>query len=362
MRRGRPKADLTLNESDREVLERWSRPSRTTQSLALRSRIILRAAEGVPNRVVAEEMRLTPGMVGKWRARFIERGVDGLLDEPRPGARRKVPDAAIERLVTMTLESSPQGATRWSTRSMAKASGLTQSTVSRVWRAFGLHPRRMETVGLSRDRLLLERARDIVGLYLDPSDGAVVLSADEKARTRTLDRTQPRSPTRPAEAERRTHDGTRRGTTSLFAALETATGRTAGAPPRRLRSIEFRQFLDQIDEAVPGDLEVHLILDNYGTHKTTLIRSWLARRPRFHVHFSRTRASWTDPAGRRFGLITEEQLLRGSCHATRTLEAAIRRHIDAHNEDPKPFVWTKSDDLAFESPGRPRSRDSGPGH
>jgi transposase len=362
MRRGRPKADLELNEVDREILGRWARRPKTAQALALRSRIILRCADGVSNKAVAHEMRVTAQTVGKWRSRFLDRSVDGLLDEPRPGAPRKVSDATIERLITRTLESKPTNATHWSTRSMAKAMGLTQSMVSRVWRAFALQPHRMETFKLSKDPLFVEKVRDIVGLYMDPPECAMVLCVDEKSQIQALDRTQPLLPMRPGQVERRTHDYTRYGTTSLFAALEVATGRVIGSLHRRHRSVEFRKFLDRIEDAVPEDIEVHLILDNYGTHKTALIRNWLAKRPRFHLHFTPTGASWMNLVERFFGLITENQIKRGSHRSTRELEAAIRQHIDIHNQDPKPFVWTKSADQIFESLGRLCSRISDSGH
>ena len=245
---------------------------------------------------------------------------------------------------------------------MAKASGLSQSMVSRVWRAFALQPHRMETFKLSKDPLFVEKVRDIVGLYMNPPECAMVLCVDEKSQIQALDRTQPMLPMRPGQAERRTHDYTRYGTTSLFAALEVATGRIIGALHRRHRSIEFRKFLDRIEESVPEDLDVHLILDNYGTHKTALIRNWLAKRPRFHLHFTPTGASWMNLVERFFGLITEKQIRRGSHRSTRALEAAIRRHIDIHNQEPKPFVWTKSADQIFESLGRLCSRISDSGH
>lgn len=362
MRRGRPKADLELTEVDREILDRWSRRPKTAQALALRSRIVLRCADGISNKAVAHEVRVTPQTVGKWRSRFLDRGVEGLLDEPRPGAPRKVSDATIERLIATTLESKPADATHWSTRSMAKATGLSQSMVSRVWRAFALQPHRMETFKLSKDPLFIEKVRDIVGLYMDPPECAMVLCVDEKSQIQALDRTQPMLPMRPGQAERRTHDYTRYGTTSLFAALEVATGRIIGALHRRHRSVEFRKFLDRIEGSVPEDLDVHLILDNYGTHKTALIRNWLAKRPRFHLHFTPTGASWMNLVERFFGLITEKQIRRGSHRSTRALEAAIRQHIDIHNQQPKPFVWTKSADQIFESLGRFCSRISDSGH
>src|SRR5271163_528586 len=289
---GRPLSPLTVSSAQREQLQAWSRRAKTAQALALRSRIVLQAADGSGNTEIARKQGCSLPTVGKWRQRFIDFGLDGLFDEPRPGTPRKLSDKQVERVLTRTLESQPQAATHWSTRDMAKACGLSQSTVSRIWRAFSLAPHRSETFKLSRDPLFIEKVRDIVGLYLAPPDRALVLCVDEKSQIQALDRTAPLLPMRPGQIERRTHDYERHGTTSLFAALDTKTGKVLGQLHRRHRSREFRQFLDTIDHNVPGQLDVHLILDNYGTHKTQLIRRWLAQRPRFHLHFTPTSASW----------------------------------------------------------------------
>jgi transposase len=296
------------------------------------------------NNEVAELFGVSKPMVGKWRARFLESGVDGLLDEPRPGAPRTISDEDVERVLTLTLETTPEDATHWSTRSMAKVSGVSQSGVSRVWRAFALQPHRFETFKLSKDPQFIEKVRDVVGLYLNPPDHALVLCVDEKSQIQALDRTQPILPMRPGQIERRTHDYTRYGTTSLFAALVVKTGEVIGECHRRHRSVEFRKFLNSINASVPEELDVHLILDNYGTHKTQLIHSWLARHPRFHVHFTPTGASWLNLVERFFSALTEKQIRRGAHRSTRELETAIYRYIEHGNRDPKPFIWTKSAD------------------
>jgi transposase len=343
-RTGRPLPVLELSPDEREELQRLARRPKTAQALALRARIVLACAEGRSNSEVARMQGVTRPTVGKWRRRFVERGVAGLLDEPRPGPSRTVSDADVERVVVMTLESQPEDATHWSTRSMAKASGLSQSTVSRIWRAFNLQPHRTESFKLSTDPFFIEKVRDIVGLYLDPPDRALVLCVDEKSQIQALDRTQPLLPMRPGQAERRTHDYRRHGTTTLFAALDVQTGEVIGQCHRRHRSEEFLRFLRHIDGAVPAALEVHLILDNYGTHKTPAVQRWLVRHPRFHVHFTPTYASWLNLVERWFALLTERQLRRGVFRSTAELERAIERYLEQHNADPKPFVWTKSAD------------------
>lgn len=360
--RGRPLTPLVLSVEDREVLERWTRRRTTSQALAQRARIILRAAEGAPSKVVAQEERLTPQTVGKWRGRFVERGVDGLLDEPRPGAPRTITDEDVERVLTITLEETPKDATHWSTRSMAERTGLSQSAISRIWRAFALQPHRSETFKLSSDPLFIEKVRDIVGLYLNPPERAVVLCVDEKTQVQALDRTAPLLPMRPGQIERRTHDYVRHGTTSLFAALDTKTGEVLGECHRRHRSVEFRKFLDTIDTAVPDDLDVHLVLDNYQTHKTELIKRWLAKRPRFHLHFTPTSTSWINQVERWFAALTEKQIRRGVHRSTRELEQAIHGYIEATNMNPKPFVWTKSANQILETIARFCQRTSDSGH
>lgn len=362
MRLGRPIAPLSLTAEERETLERWTRRRSTAQALALRASIVLACVEGRTNTVVAADLGLAKPTVGKWRSRFVERRLDGLLDEPRPGGPRKIGDADIERVITLTLESTPQDATHWSTRSMAKQAGLSQSAISRIWRAFALQPHRTETFKLSKDPLFIEKVRDIVGLYMSPPDRALVLCVDEKSEVQALDRTAPLLPMRPGQIERRTHDYRRHGTTSLFAALDTATGNIIGSLHRRHRSIEFVKFLDQIDAAVPQDLDVHLVLDNYATHKTPRVHRWLAKRPRYHLHFTPTSASWLNLVERWFAALTEKQLRRGVFRSTRELEAAIMRYLEITNEDAKPFIWTKTPEQIFETIARFCKRIHNSGH
>ena len=327
----------------------------------MRSRIVLLAADGVSNTEIARRQGCSLPTAGKWRQRFLDGGLDGLLDEPRPGTPRKLSDRQVEQVLTRTLESQPEAATHWSTRDMAKATGLSQSTISRIWRAFSLAPHRAETFKLSRDPLFIDKVRDIVGLYLNPPDRALVLCVDEKSQIQALDRTAPLLPMRPGQAERRTHDYKRHGTTSLFAALDARTGKIIGQNQQRHRSTEFRNFLDTIEKKVPEELDVHLILDNYGTHKTKLIRDWLAKRPRFHVHFTPTSASWLNLVERWFALLTERQLRRGVHRSTKELKAAIDDFIQHHNRDPKPFIWHKTADQILDSVTRfcKRTLDSG---
>jgi transposase len=352
MRTGRPKAELILTDEERAQLSAHTRRSKTAQHLALRSRIVLACAEGLDNKVVAKRLGVTPATVGKWRGRFVRERLDGLLDEPRPGAERTITDEKVEEVVLKTLESTPRGATHWSTRQMAKHVGLGRTSIGRIWRAFGLQPHRTETFKLSKDPLLIDKVRDIVGLYLNPPDRALVLCVDEKSQIQALDRTQPLLPLRPGQVERRTHDYKRHGTTSLFAALDVKTGKIIGACHRRHRAAEFRKFLDTIEANVPADLDVHVIVDNYGTHKTAAIRAWFAKRPRFHIHFTPTYGSWLNLVERWFGLLTERQIKRGAHRSVRALEAAIHEFLDAHNEDPKPFIWTKTADEILASIAR----------
>jgi transposase len=344
MRTGRPKAALVLTDAERVTLTALTNRARTRPHLARRARLILLCGDGLPNTVVAHKLHVRQQTVCKWRARFVRERLDGLYDEPRPGAPRTIGDTDVERVLTRTLETTPRGQTHWSVREMARATGLSRMTISRIWRAFGLQPHRTETFKLSPDPLLIEKVRDIAGLYMNPPEHAVVLCVDEKAQIQALDRTQPLLPMRPGQVERRTHDYTRHGTTSLFAALDVKTSKVLGQLHRRHRSVEFRKFLDAIDAAVPPALEVHLILDNYGTHKTALIQRWMAKRPRFHVHFTPTYGSWLNLVERWFAELTNKQVRRGIHRSVAELETAIRTFIDAHNADPKPFVWTKSAD------------------
>ena len=362
MRTGRPKLALVLSAEQREQLESLVRRRTTAQALALRSRIILACADGGDNTRVAERLGVRRQTVGRWRLRFIQSGVDGLFDEPRPGAPRKIGDATVEKVVTLTLESQPKDATHWSTRALAKKTGLSRSSVARIWRAFGLRPHRSESFKLSTDPLLIEKVRDIVGLYLNPPDRAVVLCVDEKPQIQALDRSQPILPLRPGQIERRTHDYVRHGTTSLFAALNVKSGRIIAEHHRRHRGIEFRKFLETIDQNVPQELEAHLVLDNYGTHKTPLIQRWLLRHSRFHLHFTPKGSSWINQVERFFADLTNQQLRRGAHRSTLELERAIRDYIDVKNRHPKPFVWTKTADEILSSIERFCQRISEPGH
>jgi transposase len=362
MRTGRPKANLILTPDERQTLQSWVARRTTAQALALRARIVLACADGGFDTDVAQRLHINRGTVGKWRARFMEKRADGLLDEPRPGAPRKISDAAVERVVTLTLESKPKDATHWSTRSMSKRAGLSQSAITRIWRAFGLQPHRSETFKLSTDPLFVDKVRDIVGLYLNPPDKALVLCVDEKAQIQALDRTQPLLPMRPGQPELRTHDYKRHGTTSLFAALDAASGRVIGECHRRHRSVEFRKFLDTIEEAVPRNLDVHLIMDNYGTHKTALIRRWLMKRPRFQVHFTPKSASWINLVERWFATLTVKQIRRGTHRSTFELERAITDYIHVSNRDARPFIWTKTADEILSSVARFCQRISDSGH
>jgi transposase len=346
---GRPKARLILSATEREQLEAWTRRRKTAQALALRSQIVLDCADGSQNQDVAKRLRCTPQTVCKWRNRFVQLRLDGLLDAPRPGAPRTIDDARVDRVIAMTLEQRPSNATQWSTRTMAKASGLSQTAVSRIWRTFGLQPHRQETFKLSTDPLFVAKTRDIVGLYLDPPTKAMVLCVDEKSQIQALDRTQPLLPLAPGIAERRTHDYERHGTTTLFAALDIATGEVIGQLHRRHRSDEFLQFLRTIEANVPAALGIHLVMDNAGTHKTPKVRAWFARHPRFHVHFTPTSASWLNQVERWFATLTTKQIRRGTHRSTRQLEDAIRNYLDIYNADPKPFVWTKSADAILAS-------------
>lgn len=341
---GRPLAPLTLTEEERSELRGWARRPTTAQAMALRARIIIECAEGWSNGEVAEELGVTRATVGKWRRRFLEMGLDGLVDAPRPGAPRTITDEGVERVIAKTLEEMPANATHWATRSMAEATGLSQSSISRIWRAFSLQPHRIETFKLSNDPLFVSKVRDIVGLYLDPPDKALVLCVDEKSQIQALERTQPLLPLRPGLPACRTHDYVRHGTTTLFAALDAATGKVIGKCYRRHRAVEFLKFLRLIDDSVPGAFDLHLILDNYSTHKTAAVRRWLARHPRFHVHFTPTYSSWINLVESWFATLTSRRIRCGSFRSTRQLEQVIKAYLDANNDSPKPFRWTKSAD------------------
>ncbi|MCP4038251.1 MAG: IS630 family transposase [bacterium] len=354
--------EITVSADERSELERWMRRRKTAHALARRARIVLLAADGMSSTAIAATVGVSRPTVGKWRRRFAQGGCDALLDEPRPGTPRTVEDADVERLIQRTLESTPRDATHWSVRSMATATGMSPTTVHRIWRAFALQPHRTETFKLSTDPLFIEKVRDVVGLYLAPPERALVLCVDEKSQVQALDRTQPLLPMRPGQAERRTHDYRRHGTTSLFAALDVATGKVIGKCYRRHRAKEFQRFLNEIDAAVPDDLDVHVIMDNASTHKTPKVTRWFTRRPRFHAHFTPTSSSWINLVERFFALITQKQIKRGTHRSTPALERAIREYLDVYNEDPKPFRWTKSADEILRSVAKFCKRTSGTGH
>jgi transposase len=341
---GRELPAVELNEAERAELMSLAARRSTAQALALRARIILTCAEGGQNTVIAERMGLDRETVGKWRRRFMAQRLDGLRDEPRSGTPRTLEDARIEAVIVRTLESLPPDATHWSSRSMAKASGVSISSVQRIWRAFGLQPHRLETFKLSTDPDFVAKVRDVVGLYVSPPEHAIVLCVDEKSQIQALDRSQPLLPMRPGQAARRSHDYKRHGTTSLFAALDIATGQVIGKCFPRHRATEFRRFLDEIEANVPKDLDVHLVMDNYATHKTPLIRAWLAKRPRWRVHLTPTSSSWLNQVERFFALLTDKKIRRGVHRNVADLQADISAFIECHNADPKPFRWTKSAD------------------
>jgi transposase len=342
-------AILEVTASERTELESLARRRKTGQALALRARIVLGCASGMHNKVVAAQLGIDPVTVGKWRRRFLSDRLEGLRDEPRSGTPRTVDDSRIEAVIIQTLESLPDNATHWSSRGMSRASGLSVSTVQRIWRAFGLQPHREATFKLSTDPDFVDKVRDIVGLYVAPPAHAIVLCVDEKSQIQALDRSQPLLPMRPGQIARRTHDYKRHGTTSLFAALDIATGKVIGKCYPRHRAAEFRKFLDKVEANVPADLDVHLVMDNYATHKTKLIRDWLVKRPHWHVHFTPTSASWVNQVERFFALLTERQIRRGVHRSLDALHTAINSFIEKHNADPKPFRWAKSADDILDS-------------
>jgi transposase len=359
---GRPMAGLVLSADERATLVRWSRRAKSSQALAQRCRIVLGCADGQTNRQVADELGIWPQTVGKWRRRFLERRMEGLVDEPRPGAPRKITDDRVEEVVVATLERSPKDATHWSRASMAAESGLSKSTVGRIWKAFGLKPHQVDTFKLSNDPQFIDKVRDVVGLYLDPPERALVLCVDEKSQIQALDRSAPVLPMMPGMPERRTHDYIRHGVTTLFAALDVATGEIIGSIHRRHRAVEFKKFLTKLDTEVPADLDVHLICDNYGTHKSPAVRKWLEAHPRFHMHFTPTYSSWLNQIERWFGLLTDKQIRRGTHKSLQALEKDIRNWIKTWNESPRPFTWTKSADEILERLATYLDRIPGAGH
>jgi transposase len=343
---------IELSDDERAQLEAWTRRRTSAQALAQRSRIVLLAAEGLKNTEIADELGLSRATAAMWRARFAERRLDGLLDEPRPGRPRTISDEQVEEVIVRTLETKPKDATHWSTRSMAREVGLTQSAVLRIWQAFGLQPHRTETWKLSKDPQFIDKVRDVVGLYLNPPERAVVLCVDEKSQIQALDRTAPILPMLPGTPERATHDYKRAGTSSLYAALNLSTGTVIGRTHARHRAIEFRKFLQTLDREVPAHLDIHLVLDNSSTHKTPAIRKWLAAHPRFVVHFTPTSSSWLNLVERWFSELTTKLLRRGAHRSVRALNADIRAWIETWNDNPRPFVWTKTADQILESIAR----------
>ena len=343
---------VDLTDEERAQLEAWTRRRTSAQALALRSRIVLLAADGLNNTQIAGRLGVHRNVAGKWRSRFVEHRLDGLTDEPRPGRPRTVTDAQVEEVIVKTLETTPKDATHWSTRSMAKEVGLTQSAVQRIWKAFGLQPHRQETWKLSKDPQFIDKVRDVVGLYLNPPERAVVLCVDEKSQIQALDRTAPILPMLPGTPQRATHDYKRAGTSSLYAALDLATGKVIGRLHSRHRAIEFKQFLQTLDREVPDQLAVHLVLDNSSTHKTPAIQRWLTAHPRFVLHFTPTSSSWLNLVERWFAELTTKKLRRGTHRSVRQLNADIRAWIDTWNDDPRPFVWTKTADEILDSIAR----------
>ena len=362
MRTGRPVKPLVLKPEDRQKLEMLARRPKTAQRLSVRSKIVLRAAEGLRNQEIARQLEITGATVGKWRERFRSLGLEGLSDEPRPGAPRTITDVMVEAAVTRTLESRPAGSTHWSTRLLGQQVGLSQTAIARIWRAFALQPQRTETFKLSTDPFFVEKVRDIVGLYMNPPEHALVLSVDEKSQVQALNRTQPILPLRPGLPERRTHDYERHGTTSLFAALNVATGEVIGACHRRHRHQEFLKFLERVEAQLPQDLDVHLVMDNYGTHKVPKVLRWFARHPRYHLHFTPTSASWINQVERLFADVTEKCVRRGSFEGVRSLEKAMLEYLENRNKDPKPFLWTADANLILGKVQRLCERISDSGH
>lgn len=341
---------ITLSDADRATLKSWTRRRSTSQGRAMRARIVLACAEpGATNLAVAARLGVSNLTVSKWRRRFAESGVQGLGDAPRPGAPRSILDEQVQRVITTTLETLPKDATHWSTRRLAAELGMSQSAISRIWRAFALAPHRSETLKLSTDPQFVDKVRDIVGLYLNPPDRALVLCVDEKPSIQATSETAPAIPMRPGQLERHTHDYVRHGTTDLFAALDIKAGTVIGELHHRHRSVDFRHFLATVEQATPMEFELHLVLDNASIHKTPLVQRWLVRHPRVHLHFTPTSASWLNLVECWFSILTARQLKRGRFRSTRSLECAIRAYIAENNAHPKPFVWTKTADEILSS-------------
>ncbi len=341
-----PARALTIDENQRKRLRSLANSGRTPQKVALRARIVLLASEGVPNHAIAARLGTSRPTVLLWRARFQQRGAPGLLkDAPRPGRKKAIAPEVIQQVVEATLHTTPRGATHWTTRTLAKAQGLSHMTVQRIWKQHGLQPHRVETFKLSRDPHFVAKLRDVVGLYLDPPDRALVLSVDEKSQIQALDRTQPGLPLKRGRCGTLTHDYTRHGTTTLYAALCLLDGKVIGQCLPRHRSREFLRFLTTLDQQTPADLDLHLIVDNSSTHKSPPVKRWLTRHPRFHLHFTPTSSSWLNLVERWFREITQKRIRRGSFASVKELLAAIQDYLDEYNQAPKRFVWTKSADM-----------------
>lgn len=359
---GRPTKPLDLTSEEKEKLTLLARRPKTSQAIAMRARIVLGCDEGLSNDAVAKKLQITGATVCKWRERFRVNRLEGLLDEPRLGAPRSITDEQVEAVVTKTLESMPANSTHWSTRLMAKKAGLSQTAVVRIWHAFGLQPHRVENFKFSKDPQFVEKVRDIVGLYMNPPDRAIVLCVDEKSQVQALNRTQPILPLAPGVPARQSHDYERHGVTSLFAAMDVASGVTISNCYRRHRHQEFLRFLNDVDANLPRGLDVHLVMDNYGTHKVSKVRGWLARHPRYHVHFTPTSGSWLNLVERLFAEVTERCVRRGSHTAVVQLEKAMLAYLDKRNQKPKPFVWTADADLILGKVDRLCQRISNSGH
>jgi len=362
MATGRPTKPLNVTAEEKKKLTMLVRRPKTGQALAIRARIVLGCSDGLSNGEVAKRLQITGATVCKWRERFRVGRLEGLLDEPRPGAPRSITDDQVEEVITKTLESMPANSTHWSTRLMAEKTGLSQTAIVRIWRAFGLQPHRVENFKFSKDPQFVEKVRDIVGLYLNPPDRAIVLCVDEKSQVQALNRTQPILPLAPGVPARQSHDYERHGVTSLFAAMDVASGVTISSCYRRHRHQEFLRFLNDIDASLPSGFDVHLVMDNYGTHKVTKVRAWLARHPRYHVHYTPTSGSWLNLVERLFAEVTERCVRRGSHTAVRSLEKAMLDYLNQRNKDPKPFVWTADADLILGKIARLSKRISDSGH